>query len=157
VLRNIDEAIRRRLNVVPFTHKPEAPDRNLEAKLRQEWPTILRWMIEGCLDWQANGLVPCDRIVAETNSYFDDQDLLGQWLEEDCDAEPGNRYKSDTVAALFQSWSAYATSAGEKAGSKKAFSEALQRKGFERYKGAQGVRMFRGLYRRSTEFSNGYR
>ena len=26
-------------------------------KLKAEWPGILRWMIEGCLDWQANGLV----------------------------------------------------------------------------------------------------
>jgi putative DNA primase/helicase len=154
-LRNIDEAIKRRLNIVPFTHKPAAPDRDLEAKLKREWPAILRWMIEGCLDWRASGLVPCNRIVTETTSYFDDQDLLGQWLEEACDAELGNRYKSDTVADLFQSWSAYATAAGEKAGSIKTFSEALQRKGFERYKGAKGVRMFRGLYRRFNGFGDG--
>jgi putative DNA primase/helicase len=47
-LRNVDDAARRRFNIVPFIHKPPAPDRDLEAKLRAEWPGILRWMIEGC-------------------------------------------------------------------------------------------------------------
>ena len=60
VLRNIGDAERRRINVIPFTRKPAEPDRELEVKLRAEWPAILRWMIEGCLDWQSNGLVRPD-------------------------------------------------------------------------------------------------
>src|ERR1700731_2062335 len=63
VLHNIDEAARRRFNIIPFTRKPDKPDRELEAKLRAEWPGILRWMIDGCLDWQANGLVRPSIIV----------------------------------------------------------------------------------------------
>ena len=34
-----------------------SPTAQLEEKLKAEWPGILRWMIEGCLDWQTNGLV----------------------------------------------------------------------------------------------------
>lgn len=56
VLRNVDEAARRRFNIVPFTRKPAVPDRQLEDKLRSEWPEILRWAIDGCLEWQRNGL-----------------------------------------------------------------------------------------------------
>ena len=33
-LRNVDEAARRRFNIVPFLHRPERPDRQLEDKLR---------------------------------------------------------------------------------------------------------------------------
>src|SRR6185503_4545593 len=45
VLHNVDEAARRRFNVVPFVHKPAKPDRELEQKLLQEAPGILQWMI----------------------------------------------------------------------------------------------------------------
>ncbi len=37
----------------PSPADPAVPDRDLEQKLKAEWPGILRWMIEGCLDWQA--------------------------------------------------------------------------------------------------------
>ena len=56
-LRNVDDAAKRRFNMVPFTHKPPNPDRELEHKLRAERPGILRWMIAGCLTWQRGGLV----------------------------------------------------------------------------------------------------
>ena len=57
VLSNVDDAMRRRFNMIPFVHKPYHKDPQLEANLRNEWPGILRWMINGCLDWQSNGLV----------------------------------------------------------------------------------------------------
>jgi len=47
-----------------------------------------------------------------------------------CDAEPGNSWKWEAVAALFDSWSAYAVRAAEKPGTKKAFSQAMQGRGF---------------------------
>ena len=53
-LSNVDDAIRRRFNIIPFMRKPSIPDLDLEMKLRAEWPMILRWMIDGCLDWQRN-------------------------------------------------------------------------------------------------------
>ena len=54
-LRCVDAALRRRLRLVPFAHTPAVPDRRLEAKLRDESPAILRWMIEGCVAWAAEG------------------------------------------------------------------------------------------------------
>jgi putative DNA primase/helicase len=82
VLRNVDDAARRRFNMVPFIRKPPKVDKKLEEKLRFEWPAILRWMIEGCLDWQKNGLVRPASIEAATEAYFSEQDLFGQWLED---------------------------------------------------------------------------
>ena len=66
VLRNVDDAARRRFLIVPFERKPEAPDRELEQKLMNEAPGILKWMIEGCLDWQAGGLIRPASVVAAT-------------------------------------------------------------------------------------------
>ncbi len=144
VLHNVDEAARRRFSIVPFTRKPAQPDRQLEEKLNTEWPGILRWMIKGCLDWQANGLVRPASVIAATEDYFGEQDLFGQWLDEECDVEPGNHYKCESSAALFRSWRTYAERAGEAAGTQKAFAENLKRRGFEQYRN-RSIRGFSGL------------
>jgi putative DNA primase/helicase len=144
VLHNVDDAARRRFNIVPFTTRPANPDPELESKLRAEWPGILRWMIEGCLDWQRNGLVRPAAVISATSEYFADQDILGQWLAEECDAEPGNHHKFEKTSDLFSAWSAYAHRAGEKPGSAKAFSATLQKRGFEPYRAHEG-RHYRGL------------
>jgi putative DNA primase/helicase len=144
-LRNVDDAIRRRFNIAPFVHKPDSPDRQLEAKLKDEWPAILRWAIEGCLDWQKNGLMRPASVKAATGKYFADQDLWTQWLDEECDAEPGNRWKMAGSGELFQSWTAYARAAGAEAGSRVEFAENLEKLGFEPDKGTRGRRVWRGV------------
>ena len=151
VLRNVDDAARRRFNVVPFTRKPASPDRELETKLMAEAPAILRWMIDGCLDWQRNGLVRPASVLAETAAYFSDQDLFGQWLEDECDVEPGNTHKWETASLLFEAWTKYATAAGEKPGSKRAFGDLLQSRQLEPHRGHGGTRQYRGIrFQRGT-------
>jgi putative DNA primase/helicase len=144
VLKNVDDAARRRFNLVPFNRIPAKPDPLLEQKLKAEWPGILRWLIEGCLDWQANGLIRPQSVIESTKSYFEDQDLLSQWISEECDAEPGNRYKWDTTATLFASWTEFANKAGVPAGHINSFSSKLDKFGYERDK-AEGHRCFRGI------------
>jgi len=144
-LRNVDDAARRRFNLVPFIHTPAAPDRQLEEKLKPEWPGILRWAIDGCMAWQRDGLVRPASIKAATEAYFADQDTFGAWLEEDCDVEPGNEYKSATSADLFAAWQRYAKAAGEGAMTRKAFAERMQRSGLQIHKGAKGARLYQGV------------
>src|SRR4029078_11141059 len=85
VLRSVDAAVRRRFNLVPFMNTPAAVDRQLEFKLRAEWPGILRWLIQGCIDWQANGLVRPEAVAKATENYFEEQDVMGLWMAECCD------------------------------------------------------------------------
>ena len=89
-LKNVDEAMRRRLRIVPFVHKPVQPDRQLEEKLKEEWPCILRWMIDGARDWQTKGLVNPKSVADATDAYFSEQDTFGHWLEEECLLDPNN-------------------------------------------------------------------
>ena len=58
-LKSVDDAMRRRLKLIPFAVKiPDADrDNELGEKLKSEWSGILSWMIEGCLMWQREGLV----------------------------------------------------------------------------------------------------
>jgi putative DNA primase/helicase len=146
LLRNVDEAARRRFNLIPFNRTPINIDPLLGQKLRAEWPGILRWLIEGCLDWQNRGLVRPKSVIAATESYFEDQDLIGQWLDEKCDAEPENKYKWEATAMLFASWTEFSNLAGEGPGSRKTFSTELTRRGFENFsQGHANIRSFRGL------------
>jgi putative DNA primase/helicase len=129
-LRNVDDAARRRFNIVPFVHKPAIVDKNLEAeKLKPEWPAILRWMIDGCLEWQRVGLAPPPIVVAATQEYFAEQDLVKQWIEEKCETKATF---SDTSANLYKSWFAWAETNGERPGAAKWFSQALLRLGFRK-------------------------
>ena len=64
-------------------------------------PAILRWMIDGCLDWRRNGLIRPAAVTASTADYFSDQDLLAQWIEDCCEIAAN---VADTVANLLASW-----------------------------------------------------
>jgi putative DNA primase/helicase len=143
VLHNVDEAARRRINIVPFICKPVMPDKKLEQKLMTESAGILRWMIDGCIDWQTNGLIRPASVTAATESYFSEQDLIGQWLEDFCDVRIGDPKLWDTSAHLFGSWAEYAVKAGDTAGSRKAFGQIMKKRGFvaDRVK-ATGTRTF---------------
>lgn len=150
ILKNVDEAARRRFRIVPFTRKPEKPDRQLEEKLKAEWPAILRWMIEGCLDWQANGLVQPQSVASATESYFADQDLFGQWLADECDVDPENDAKWESVAALYASWSAYAKAAGEDPSSVRNMGPALLKRGLRPHR-LNKARGYRGIQLNSSK------
>ncbi|MEZ5564924.1 MAG: phage/plasmid primase, P4 family [Gammaproteobacteria bacterium] len=86
-LRSVDEAMRARLLLIPFTVTipPERRDPDLAEKLRQEWPGILNWALAGCLDYQSRGLAPPSRVREATASYFGVQDTFGAWLDESCE------------------------------------------------------------------------
>jgi putative DNA primase/helicase len=140
-LRNVDDAMRRRLNILPFVVKPENPDLELENKLRAEWPQILAWMIAGCVDWQTNGLQRPAAVAGATDSYFADQDLFGQWMDERCQRDP-QAWEQPTP--LFQSWGEYAREAGDNPGNVKDFKATLERRGILRGK-TGGIKVYRGI------------
>jgi P4 family phage/plasmid primase-like protien len=160
VLRNVDDAMRRRLNILPFDRRPAEPDRELEAKLKAEWPGILRWMIDGCLAWQANGLGQPGGVAEATASYFDNQDLLGEWLETECVVDKGNRARMATSQDLFNSWHHFAKANNEEAGSQTVFGDNLRKRGFTPDKnvpagGGKRARGFRGIELRRDSFNLG--
>ncbi len=143
-LRNVTDAARRRINMVLFTFKPKKVDQNLEAKLMAEAPAILRWMIEGCLDWQKNGLVRPQVVIDATRTYFEAEDTMRQWIEECCEVDVNY---ADTNASLFSSWANYAKNRGEEIGSQKRLNPAMEGLGNRPIKDTNGIRGrgFKGL------------
>jgi P4 family phage/plasmid primase-like protien len=142
-IRNVDEAMRRRLHLIPFTVTipPAKRDKTLPERLLAESDGILAWAVEGCLEWQRVGLKPPTAVAAATNEYFEAEDALGRWLDECCERGAAH---GETTAALYDAWKSWADASGEYAGSKKRFSENLIGRGFEPYRD-RAARGFRGL------------
>lgn len=86
VIRNTEFATWRRIKLVPFeyTVPDKRKDKHLEDKLIAEAPGILNWLIAGCLAWQKKGLIEPPEILAATNSYRQESDLLADFIEDCC-------------------------------------------------------------------------
>jgi putative DNA primase/helicase len=144
-IRGVDEAMSRRLHLVPFTVTiPEHErDPELPAKLRNEWPAVLRWAIDGCLAWQRDGLNPPDAIRAATDTYLATEDAVSLWMEECATVDAGAWASS---GELFANWKRWADAAGEFVGTQKRFATAIQERGCtpKRQPGT-GLRGFTGL------------
>ena len=138
--------MRRRLLLVPFTVQipPDERDPQLAEKLKAEWPAILRWCIDGCLEWQRIGLAPPAIVRDATEEYFADQDTLQQWLD-DC-TEDGGQFAFTRTAELFASWKTVVRGpATSSRAASSALSEALADRGFARARNSAGQRGFRNL------------
>jgi putative DNA primase/helicase len=147
-LDSVDEAIRRRFHLVPFTITvpPEERDDRLGEKLAAEQPGILRWMIEGCAEWQRVGLSPPPAVLSATADYLEAEDAIGAWIEIAGDRD-ANAF--ETTGALFASWRKHAAAGGEWVGSMRKFSQRLEDRasaiGLSKARDKEGRRGFRGL------------
>jgi putative DNA primase/helicase len=143
-LRSVDEAMRRRLHLLPFTVTiaKSKRDLGLKAKLREERNQILQWALDGCRDWIAEGLNPPPKVLEATNAYFEAMDVLGRWLAERC--EVGKTFDA-TSKELFADWKSWCEDNGETVGFQKGFGQALESQGFIPAKGTGGTRLYRGL------------
>lgn len=141
-LKSRSPAMERRLRILPFEHKPETPDYTLKERLRAEWPAILRWMIEGCLDWQENRLKTCEAIQAATSSYFEQQDSFGRWVEDRCILFPTASVKTGVLFADYKSWM---VASGEEPPTLNDFAELIDRKEGLKRVFNKGQRMVKGI------------
>ena len=144
-IRNIDEAMKRRLHLIPFTITvpPERRDKNLQHKLLAERDGILAWAVQGCLNWQRHGrLDPPQRVVDATEEYFEAEDALGRWLDERCVRTANAK---SLTAELFSDWKVWAEAAGEFTGSQKRFADLLLNRGLDKWRNGMGLRGFQGI------------
>jgi putative DNA primase/helicase len=132
VIRETKNAIWRRVKLVPFAVEiPEIEQvKDLPRQLANELPGILAWCVRGCLEWQAAGLKVPEEVDEATQSYRNDQDILGQFIAEECTTDSSLFAKATPIYQRFTQWT---QRTGEPPMSQKAFGSALGERGFERY------------------------
>ena len=143
---SVDEATRRRILLVPFlvTIPKAERDSHLTTKLQREWPGILRWCIEGCLEWQRGGLQPPPAVTEATEDYISEQDHAAEWLAANYQPDPDG---FELNANLFASWEEWARERELSIGTQLSLGDAILGHGFERHRTNTG-RGFRGLRRK---------
>jgi putative DNA primase/helicase len=130
-MRHVDVAMRRRLHLVPFTVQIKSPDKKFKERLRPEWPGILAWAIQGCLEWQRRGLNSPAAVIDATDEYFTDHDTLGRWLAERCELDPNAQIGSTDA---YSDWKLWTEARKEHTGPQKAFTQMLKERGFKQKK-----------------------
>jgi len=142
-IQGTDEGIWRRVRVIPFNVQiPEGErDKNLRDKLLLEREGILNWAIEGCFEWQKDGLgMPID-VKEAVRQYRSEMDTIGNFLKEACITDDDASIQSLHLYKVYKDWCKLH---GEKKISHRAFGQEIRarrievRKGFPVvYKGIQ--------------------
>ncbi|HTY35128.1 phage/plasmid primase, P4 family [Mycobacterium sp.] len=83
-VRGRDEGIWRRLRLVPWqvTIPEHERDEGLARKLQAEAPGILRWIVDGAIQYNSAGLRPPSVVRDATSRYRADEDIIGRFIRE---------------------------------------------------------------------------
>lgn len=138
-----DEGIWRRLRLVPFSVviPEDERDEHLPERLGSELDAILAWLVAGCTRWQTEGLAEPAAVVEATAAYRAESDAIGRFLTERCFTAQVAKVQS---SALYQAWSRWCIGEGLEAGTNKAFTTALQNRGYDSTK-SDGRMVWQGL------------
>ncbi|MEJ1408628.1 MAG: phage/plasmid primase, P4 family [Candidatus Sedimenticola sp. (ex Thyasira tokunagai)] len=131
-----DHAIWRRIKVIPFNYRvsSEEVDQGLLKKLRNELPGILNWAIEGCREWQDEGLNSCEAVNEATAQYRNNTDTVDNWLT-------AKTYNGEVVSSkasdLYEDYKQYTGSTGYEL-SQTMFGKYLSNVGYNRIRKSNG-------------------
>lgn len=144
VIRGSDEAIWRRISLVPFwVYIPdEKLDKDLPNKLKAELPGILRWAIEGCLKWIKEGLGNPKEVQDATAGYRDEMDTLGSFLDEYCIV---NENAKCPAPSLYQKYTEWTEVNGEFLTTRTKFYRRIEERGIRKQKSTGGQQFFFGI------------
>jgi putative DNA primase/helicase len=139
-----DRAMVRRLRPVNFNIViPHAErDHQLQSKLAAEGPGILRWAIDGCLEWQKLGLQEPKLVIDATKEYAKANDHVATFIGECCEV---NEQHEQPAGELHKAYSYWCKDHNIRPALTVAqFKEALKRRKFKQKKGEHNM-LWRGI------------
>ena len=131
IIRGNDEAIWRRVRLIPFevTIPIGERDPDLPNKLKRELPGILSWAVEGCLLWQRDGLDAPDVVIAATESYRGEMDMLAEFLDECCLEKVTGMTPMKNMYSRYIDW---CEENSERPVTKRLFGQMMEERGYRR-------------------------
>jgi putative DNA primase/helicase len=146
-IRGRDHAIWRRVHLLPFSVQiPDSEkDADLPTKLRAELPGVLAWAVEGCLEWQRDGLNPPAEVHEATQSYKAEMDTMGAILGDRCIEVQG---ASSQASPLYRAYCEWAAANNEPLLSSTKFGREMTNR-FAKVKDARGLIRYAGIMLRN--------
>jgi putative DNA primase/helicase len=131
IIRGTDDGIWRRLTLVPFLAKFEGSrkDKHLSGKLYAERAGILKWLVDGAVDYVSNGLRRPATVDDAAEEYREDMDTLGGWIGECCVLQSD---AATPIGELYENYTAYMRASGLKPVSKIRLGRQFDERGFEK-------------------------
>lgn len=129
-IKGQDVGIWRRINLIPFTVtiSEDKVDPDLVEKLEKEKEGILRWMVEGAVEWYQKGLNPPASVTSAIQEYRSEMDTVSRFIS-DCCVVHEDAY--ETSHDLFESYQGWSIEQGTKEVSKNEFGKQLSKLGYE--------------------------
>lgn len=93
-----------------FVEKPKAPneykaDSKLKETLEAEASGILAWLVQGCLDWQEQGINRPESVELATEQYRQSEDQLQMFADECCfTGDKSATIKASELYKTYQEW-----------------------------------------------------
>lgn len=105
-VRGRDEGIWRRFIIIPFDKQIPLHeiDRDLTKKLKRELPAIMRWCVDGFLEWQRIGLSEPAIIKEQRDEYRVEMDSIAMFVEECCEVNPLQKVKASELFNAYDNW-----------------------------------------------------
>lgn len=106
VIKGTDNGIWRRIRLIPFTVTipKEKQDGELKDKLMKELPGILSWAVQGCLQWQKEGLNPPEEVIQATEDYRAEMDTIKAFLNDCCTRKKESFIQSSALYDVYKRW-----------------------------------------------------
>ncbi|RIL22687.1 DNA primase [Staphylococcus gallinarum] len=105
-VRGRDEGIWRRFIIIPFDKQIPLHeiDRDLTKKLKRELPAIMRWCVDGFLEWQRIGLSEPAIIKEQRDEYRTEMDSIAAFIEECCVVKSDEKVKASLLFEAYDNW-----------------------------------------------------
>lgn len=141
IIKGTDLGIWRRIKLIPFEVNipKEKVDKNLKFKLREEFPQILAWAVEGAMKWYESGdLKEPAKVTDSVKEYRQEMDLIATFVEQcvEIDYEHGETVSSAQLFSIYRAW---AKEHNEWEMSSNRFGREMAKKTPEKAKTAKGV------------------
>jgi putative DNA primase/helicase len=157
VIRDHSHGMWRRIRLVPFAvtfHDPDTAhedilkdpripkqDKELSKKLLAELPGILRWCVEGFMQWRQDGLTLPKEVRLATEDYRRDMNNVEQFVREGC--QTGEHY-SARAKTLYESYVHWCEYNEQHPCTQTTFGKQISALGYERTT-RKGIRWYRGI------------
>lgn len=126
-----DDAVWTRLKVIEFVQSHlKNPDTNLKKRMKspENLPLILKWAIEGAVNWYANGLAQPAAVTDTIQRHRDEHDYIARFIDDCCTVDDANGH--ETVKVLRHVYEMWCEEQGATVAGAKTFNKSMSKKGY---------------------------